>query len=156
MKILTPTDKFIVTHTLTDGEQDQYIRAKIFNKELDDVTPNGTYIILSHVYGGMYAYKHGAGFPIGKYIVVFEVYSDSGYATYSKKYGISEENIWVSDFLNAILTEIPDNILLDDDARLDNLPLIPNLANEATLTGVEANVIEQIRDVVNDSDGGAV
>ncbi len=155
MKILTPNDKFIITFTATDGETDLHIRAKVFDKELNDTTPT-SYYELSHVYGGLYAYKHTSGFANGKYIALFEVYEDSGFVHESKKYGTVEEDIYVSDFLDQILTEIPDNILLDDDSRLNNLNTIPSLSKEITLTNGLTNVINSLEDVIDDSDGGAV
>lgn len=156
MKILTSQDKFLITQTLTDGEDDLFIRAKIFDKDLNDVTPGGGTVALTHIYNGFYAYKHSTGMPVNKYIVIFEVFEDASYVYSSEKYGIIEENIWVSDFLSDILTEIPDNILLDDDVRLDNLNLIPSRAKETTMVSAKNEIITTVSSTVDDSDGGAV
>lgn len=155
MKVLLPSEKLLITHTITDGEEDLGIRCKIFDKELNDVTPDG-YIELTHKFAGMYGYVHDSGFPVGMYVVVFEIFDDNTYVDISEKYGIIEENIRISNTVVEVLAGIPDNILLDDDARLDNLTTIPSLAKETTVINTNNSVITQIQNTVNDSDGGAV
>ena len=159
MKILTPNDKGLITYTLTDGENDLFIRAKMFDKELNDVTPSGTYIQLTHLYGGTYAYKHSTNFSVGKYIIIFEVFEDANYVYLSEKYGVTEDDLIVIDEFNTIITKV-DNIsntmVLRTDTRLDNLDLIPSRAKETTLLNAKNEVITNISSTVDDADGTAI
>ena len=155
MKVRNPNQIFTITQTVTDGEETLFIRAKIFNASLVDVTPN-SWVALSHIFGGMYGNTEITSMPVGNYVVKFSFYNDSQYTLPSFKYGSVEEDYWVTNFEDAILTKIPDNILLDDDVRLDELLKIEDLANETTLTSVGADVIEQIKNSVDDSDGSAI
>ena len=159
MNYLLPTEKFTITHTLTDGEEDLGIRAKVIDNELVDVTNTlfGSAVVdLTHVVGGTYGFKHTAGIIKGHYTVQYSIYEDGTYSELSEKYGIIEEKVRVIDIVAEVLAGIPDNILLDDDTRLDNLADIQNLALETTLTNAESNIISSVENVIDDSDGKAV
>lgn len=153
-KFRRTTDNILLTFTLQDDESDLFVRAKIFNENLTDITNTvggtGGFITLPNVSGGLYGTNTANQFPSeGQYIAKFEVYEDAGFTTPSEKYGTVEEDYRVSDFEQTILDEIPDNILLDDDTRLDNLDTIPDLATEANATTNKNDIVTQINDNID-------
>ena len=119
MNYLIPSEKFTVTHTLTDGETTLGIRAKVIDNELVDVTSTlfgQAYIYFGHITMGCYGFKHNTGVSKGLYTVVFEVYDDNTYSDLSEKYGIIEEKVRVIDIVDEVIDGIvPSSILLDND-----------------------------------------
>jgi hypothetical protein len=158
-KVRTTAQGILITHTLSDNESNLFIRCKIFDENLVDQTNNivgSPFITLTNIFNGFYGVKLTEQFPSeGQYIIVFEIFEDSGFSTYSIKYGTVEEDYWVTNFEQTLLDEVPDNILLDNDPRLDNLNLIPNLSNESTVTSLSQSVIDQLTEVIDQGDGGA-
>lgn len=161
MKSLLESEKFIITHTLSDGEIDLSIRCKVFDKELNDITNDtfgSLYVELSHISLGMYGYVHTQGLPTGIYLIVFQIFADNTYMDLSEKYGIIEESIRVSNIVEDVVTAVnPSNILRDNDPRLDLLQqILDKMANETTLVNLSQNVIDQIKDELDNADGGAI
>ncbi len=154
-------DNIVITKTLRDGESGLFIRCKVFNESLTDITNSvggtGGYISLPNVFGGLYGVNTANNFPSeGQYIVYFEVYDDAGFTTVSEKYGNVEEDYQVSDIEQTILDEVPDNILLDDDPRLDNLPDIQNVLTDAQATTNKNEILNTINDNIDSGEGRSV
>lgn len=154
-KFRNTSDGIRLSYTLTDGESNLFIRCKIFNDDFVDVTNaivGSAYISLSNIFDGLYGVKLVETFPTeGQYLIYFEVYDDAGFTQISEKYGIVEEDYRVSNFVQTILDEVPDNILLDNDARLDNLNDIQNIP---TNTEAETNKNEIINTLTENIDSG--
>ena len=153
-KFRRTTDNIVISKTLPDGESGLFVRCKVFNEAGTDITNSvggaGGFIALSNVYRGFYHVNLANQFPAeGQYIVVFEVFDDAGFTEESEKYGMVEEDYRVSNFEQTILDEVPDNILLDDDARLDNLNDIPDLATEANATTNKDDIINQVNENID-------
>ena len=160
-KFRRTTDNILLTFTLQDDESNLFVRAKIFNESLVDITNSvggtGGFITLPNVSGGLYGVNVGSQFPSeGQYIAKFEVYEDAGFTTPSEKYGTVEEDYRVSNFEQTILDEVPDNILLDNDPRLDNLPDIQNLLTDAQATLNKDEIINTIIEDNDSSEGRSV
>ena len=95
MITLSPTDKFIVSLTLPDGETNKGVKAFIFNESGNDITPAP--IILTHISNGLYMNADTTlTMPVGSYIVQAVVYSDDTYATLDDDYGTAHEEYVVS------------------------------------------------------------
>lgn len=158
MKLRTPNQKITLSLTLMDGESNKFVRAYIFDQAGANVSPGSGYIDLTHLQGGCYTNLTDTAFFLadGLYLVLYQVFSDAGYSVQDIKYGNCEEDLHVTDFEQRILTEIPDNILLDNDARLDHLNTIPDLATSSQLNSETANIINTVNSNTDNSDGRAV
>lgn len=99
---LKPTDKFLITLSLPDGETDKGVRAKIFNDVGVDVTPIPGYVLLTHVTGGLYMNAASTlEMPEGHYVVFATVYADTDFEDLDADYGSSEEIYIVAADLNS-------------------------------------------------------
>ena len=109
MKIKTPSEKFVITYTAQDGDNDLFVRCKIFDNDLNDVTLSLTgnaYINLPMIIDGFYGGASLTGIPVGEYVILFKIYSDSGYTNYHYKYGFSEEDYRVIDIKQVLLDKL--------------------------------------------------
>jgi len=157
MKFRKPSEKVVITHTLADGDADKYVSAVIYDQNGTNVTPSG-FINLTLLALGTYSNLAASPFylPEGWYLIKIAVYRDTGYSLLDRKYGTVESDLLVSGFEQTILTEIPDNILLDNDARLVNLNTIPDLATTLQLDAKAIEIVNNINESTDNSDGRAV
>lgn len=157
MKLIRDGKNFKISHTCTDGEANLFPRAVIINLQTgQNVSPAPGYIPLNfNVWGGTYINSSNFVLPLGEYLVIVEVFDDSNFSTPSKKYGTVEEDYWVTDFDTAILAKIKPNPLLDNDTRItDIITKLDNQPTEVKLTQVGDNIINQLTEIIDQSDGG--
>jgi hypothetical protein len=154
-KTFKPTEKVMLSLTLPDKETNLFVRANIYNSAgVQEATAQS----LPHLANGTYQ-NSASSLTIsteGNYLVQYEVFDDAGFSQANEKYGNAEETIRITDFEDRILTEIPDNILLDDDARLDQLNSIPDLARSAELGASEQAIKDEINDNIDTGEGRTV
>lgn len=163
MKTIKPTDGVRLTYTLFDGEDNLFVRARFF--ELQNGTPiqinNSFFVNLTHIQGGTYITTTWGSptLAVGRYLIQYSVYTDATYSTLSKKYGVTEEDLLVTNFeaniINSIQSFITANCLLANDTRLNNLGTIPSLATTAQLTTKTTEVIDTLTDIIDLGDGEA-
>ena len=94
---LSPTDKFLISLTLSDGETDKGVVALIFNDQGQLLTTPDP-IILTHIQNGLYMNASTTlTMPVGAYVVQAFVYTDTTLATLDSEYGVSEERYMVNE-----------------------------------------------------------
>lgn len=150
-------DQFLVKLQLPDRITDRFIRARVFNSALTEVAFSP--LALTHIADGLYANVAQQATAIGNYTVQYTVYNDAGFTQLSNKYATVEEDVFVFNFDQNILTAvqaIPTNPLLTNDARLDNLAEIPNRLSTADYNTGKTEIINNITSNTDDSDGRAV
>jgi len=109
MRIRFNGQPFTITKTLSTGETDRYIRCKIYDLGLNDVTTElsgGPYVFLSHVANGLYGNAGITDVPDGQYVVIFEVFRDALYENKVQKYGIVEEDYVMTRFETRIINRV--------------------------------------------------
>lgn len=158
MRFRKPSQKILLHHNLTDGDVDLFVKAVIYDQNLTNVSPSPGYVVLAHLSNGTYTNFGLTPFNLseGNYLIQYTVFNDAGLTSSSNKYGSITEELLVSDFEQTILTEIPDNILLDNDPRLDNLNTIPSLATSSYVDSKATEIVNNINSNTDTSDGRAV
>lgn len=163
MKTIKPTDGVRLTYTLFDGESNLFVRARFF--ELQNGTPieinNSLFVNLTHIQGGTYITTTWGSptLAVGRYLIQYSVYTDATYSTLSKKYGVTEEDLLVTDFedniIDSIKNYIDTHVLLNNDVRLDNLNMIQSLATTSQLNTKATQIIDTLTDIIDLGDGEA-
>jgi len=155
--MIRKNDQFLLKLQIPDRLSDLFVRAFIFDETmtLAGFSPKN----LTHKQNGLYYDISQQATTIGNYTVQYIVYNDAGYTDISKKYASVDEDVFVFDFDQNILTAvqgIPTNPLLTVDSRLDNLGLIPDKLDTSVFSSGKTEIMDTVNNNTDDSDGRAV